>query len=169
MAARKQPGTNNTWRAAQRQLGSVVKAGPLNESARVAQAGSGAQRRTWTPMESMRPDRSSPSPVLAWYRPIPAYSQPERQRQCQSTDSWKWPAPWRVWKIKKSEQQKPAPLQSGAWFNTCVRAMARPAEIIIAHHSASETAWTNIQTCCEYTNLHVSHHLSTCLFAGGSS
>lgn len=51
---------------------------------RVARAGAGS---TAPPnvdtRESMHPDRSSPSPVLAWYMPIPACSQavPWQQQQ----------------------------------------------------------------------------------------
>lgn len=68
----RQSGTNNTWRAVQRQLGSVVRARPINESECGRGRGGGAAQANAAAGESMRPDRSSPSPVLAWYKLIPA-------------------------------------------------------------------------------------------------
>lgn len=47
-------------------------------SGSVAGAGAEAQRRRTEPMHS---DRSSPSPVLAWYKLIPAYAHVVLQQQ----------------------------------------------------------------------------------------
>lgn len=66
----KQSGTNNTWRAAQRQLGSVVRPEPINELECGRGRGTGAAQANAIAWEPMHSDRSSPSPVLAWYKLI---------------------------------------------------------------------------------------------------
>lgn len=77
----RQSGTNNTWRAVQRQLGSVVRAGPINEWACGRGRGRGTAPTYVDAWESMHSDRSSPSPVLAWYKLIPACSHVVLQKQ----------------------------------------------------------------------------------------
>lgn len=80
-AARKQSGTNNTWRAAQRQLGSVVKAGPINERPR----GAGRARSTAPPnVHTSRCTLTDPvlplsSPGTRRYQPAP--------RRCHGSNS----------------------------------------------------------------------------------
>lgn len=77
----RQSGTNNTWRAVQRQLGSVVRAGPINEWACGRGRGRGTAPAYVDAWETMHSDRSSPSPVLAWYKLIPACSHVVLQQQ----------------------------------------------------------------------------------------
>lgn len=81
----RQSGTNNTWRAVQRQLGSVVRAGPINEWECGRGRGRGTVPAYATAWEPMHSDRSSPSPVLAWYKLIPACAHVVlQQQQCRT-------------------------------------------------------------------------------------
>lgn len=76
----RQSGTNNTWSAVQRQLGSVVKTGPINEWACGKGQGTDIVPMHVDARESMHSDRSSPSQVLTCYKLIPACTHVQQQQ-----------------------------------------------------------------------------------------